>query len=156
MTTTEPTAVELVATMDALDRARNLYGPLRPASRARVAALVEQPTRDTWEDARGLILTASGGCTVWQACLRFTDYGGTTGGDAPPTRAQLVAALTAATQRNADALAAAVDVAEARHAAADLRVLRLRDELAAALDERGTARAEYTAAVDVYRATFHD
>ena len=48
-----------------LDLARNMLGPLNEEYRARLRALLDNPTVDTWDDAYCLLLAPT--MTVWQA-----------------------------------------------------------------------------------------
>lgn len=91
-----------VEVMALLDKATNLFGPLKAPLRARLFAVIDNPTQATWEDAHSIIVSVDQGwLTLWQAALRFTAYNVTSKGcDAPwpsiPTREQIAAALTAA------------------------------------------------------------
>lgn len=90
-----------LAFMAALDNGANLFGSLRPEIRARLYAVVKNPSQETWNDANGIIL--SDFTTLWQALLRHTDFDVTSGpahgtGERPPwpklpTRAQLLQAI---------------------------------------------------------------
>lgn len=62
------TLPELVELMDLLDQARNTADqPVSDDARARLYALVEQPTTSTWQDAHSLCI--AGWETLWQAVL---------------------------------------------------------------------------------------
>jgi len=53
-----------------LDLASSMLGPLTEDSRARLLAVVENPTRDNWEDAHRIILRGDGPMlTLWQAVI---------------------------------------------------------------------------------------
>jgi hypothetical protein len=55
-----------------LDMAANMLGkPLGADVRARLAAVVDHPSNDTWEDAHGIILAPHPGfgLTLWQAVI---------------------------------------------------------------------------------------
>jgi hypothetical protein len=93
---------ELLSLMSALDQGTNMFGHLKPEIRARLFAAVDNPTDETWTDAHGIMVSDGRFMTLWQACLRFTDYpvrrGPVDGGrwESIPTRDQLVTALTRA------------------------------------------------------------
>ncbi len=96
-----------LALMAALDNGSNMFGPLRADIRARLFAVADNPTSDTWTDANGIILRAQGLVTLWQALGWHTDYAVTSGpafgrGETPhwpphmlPTSAQIVRAVIA-------------------------------------------------------------
>ena len=91
----------MLALMRDLDEGTNLFGPLGPQVRARLFAVVDNPTQDTWGNAYSVIVTSQGMTTLWQALLAYTDYAVQSkpaGQDWPavPTREQLVTALHAA------------------------------------------------------------
>jgi hypothetical protein len=54
-----------------LDKCQNFYGrPLAPDVRARLQAVLDNPTIETWEDAHGIILrTEPKSLTLWQAWI---------------------------------------------------------------------------------------
>lgn len=86
--------------MNALDCSSNMFGELSPEVRARLFAVVSDPTQETWEDAHCLIISREPWSTLWQAVEAHTDYHVTSKPmDGPwpcvPTTDQLVAALTA-------------------------------------------------------------
>lgn len=54
----------------AVRRATNLYGPLSAEVRARLDAVVSDPTPETWDDAHSIILSRKGFTTLWQAVIR--------------------------------------------------------------------------------------
>lgn len=97
----------LLQLMKALDNGTNMFGKLSPDVRARLYAVVDNPTSETWGDANGIILRDGGMRTLWQALLRHTDYNVTTGPSVRmgeetvwpqhmiPTTEQLCAALLA-------------------------------------------------------------
>lgn len=87
--------------MTYLDEGTNMFGALSPDVRARLFAVVDQPSQETWEDAHPIILSAPSFTTLWQACIRYADYGVTSKPlDGPwpvvPTRDQILAALKGA------------------------------------------------------------
>lgn len=50
-----------------LNLATNLFGPLCPALRERLEALIRHPTPQTWEDAYTIVLHGESFTTLWQA-----------------------------------------------------------------------------------------
>lgn len=91
---------QMLALMGDLDEGTNLFGPLSAEVRARLFAVVDTPTQDTWGNAYSVIVTAEGMTTLWQALLAHTDYAVQSkplDGDWPavPTREQLLTALRA-------------------------------------------------------------
>lgn len=85
------TASEHARLMDALDRGFNFCGPLNPHVRARLFALVDEPTPATWDDAHSILLRSSlRRGTVWQAILEidptFPDQGQVTDADGKVVR----------------------------------------------------------------------
>lgn len=54
-----------------VDRARNLFGELRPETRARLMAVITDPGPDTWDAAQSIILNPDLGMgrTLWQAMI---------------------------------------------------------------------------------------
>lgn len=93
---------QMLTLMRDLDEGTNLFGPLGPVVRARLFAVVDNPTQDTWEDAHTVIVTTQGITTLWQALLAYTDYAVQSkpvdaNWPAVPTREQLLTALHAAT-----------------------------------------------------------
>jgi len=94
---------QMLALMRDLDEGTNLFGPLRQDIRARLFAVADNPTQDTWTDAYSVIVTSQGMTTLWQAVLAHTDYSVRSkplDGHWPavPTRDQLLTALSAATR----------------------------------------------------------
>lgn len=92
---------QMLALMGDLDQGTNLFGPLSADVRARLFAVVDKPTQDTWGDAYSVIVTAEGMNTLWQALGAYTDYAVRSkplDGKWPtvPTREQLLTALCAA------------------------------------------------------------
>lgn len=71
MSVTHDEALEF---MSDLDKGSNLFGSLSPQVRARLFAVVDKPSQDTWNDAHGIILTSARMTTLWQALLAHTDY----------------------------------------------------------------------------------
>ncbi len=98
--------------MEALDKGTNMFGSLPPEIRARLFAVIDNPTDETWSDAHSIVVSSRGlgGMTLWQALLRYSTYrvmsgpstemDGTrlSGWAAIPTRAELITALTEATR----------------------------------------------------------
>lgn len=59
---------ELLRLASALDRCTNLFGnPIAADNRARIFACVDNPTAETWQDARSSLVTP--GTTLWQAAI---------------------------------------------------------------------------------------
>jgi hypothetical protein len=56
-----------------LDLARNMLGPLGPEPRARLAAVLADPTNETWEAAHSIVLNpdVGMGLTLWQAVIEM-------------------------------------------------------------------------------------
>lgn len=101
MGTTSLSDAHALGLMASMDDASNLWGPLRPGVRARLYAVAENPTQETWEDAHGIILRADDGWgTLWQALLRFTTYDVTSHSHGEPwslpTSQQIVLAIRGA------------------------------------------------------------
>lgn len=83
-----------------LDAAANMFGPLSPEARAKVAAAVLNPSQGTWSAANTVTITPAG-TTVWQAVVEHTGYdvrARRLDGSWPsvPTALQIVLALRAA------------------------------------------------------------
>lgn len=56
-----------------LDRCRNGFlQPLSATTRARLEALIEAPSQETWDDAKSIII--NGRNTVWQALIDHTEF----------------------------------------------------------------------------------
>lgn len=49
------------------DDCRNMFGPLDAECRARLKAVLKNPTEETWDDAFSLIVGKDGFTTLWQA-----------------------------------------------------------------------------------------
>ncbi len=91
---------QMLALMRDLDEGTNLFGPLGADVRARLFAVVDNPTQDTWGNAYSVIVASEGMTTLWQALLACTDYAVRSkplDGDWPavPSREQLLTALHA-------------------------------------------------------------
>jgi hypothetical protein len=54
----------------ALQKATNLVGGLNPNLKARIIALVENPTQETWDNAHSIIVNGDRCITLWKAVLR--------------------------------------------------------------------------------------
>lgn len=52
-----------------LDLASNMFGRLPPESRARLQALYDNPTEETWDNAYTLILERHTHTSLWQAVI---------------------------------------------------------------------------------------
>lgn len=52
-----------------LTLATNMFGPLDSGTIARLAAVIDNPTQETWEDTHGIILNGFGMLTLWQAVI---------------------------------------------------------------------------------------
>lgn len=52
---------------DIIANCRNLFGPLDGECRARLRAVLRNPTEETWEDAYSLIISVNPLSTLWQA-----------------------------------------------------------------------------------------
>ena len=51
-----------------LEFATNMFGALKPETKARLQAVIDNPCQETWEDAHTIILNGSGRMkTLWQA-----------------------------------------------------------------------------------------
>jgi hypothetical protein len=86
----------LTVVMADLDRATNMFGAIGPEPRARLYRLIDDPTLQTWQEARSIVVTTTdsiGGRTLWQALLAYTDYS-----DGVPTTTQVTDALAVATR----------------------------------------------------------
>jgi hypothetical protein len=60
--------IDLLHVVTMLDRATNLFGhPLTEDCRARIFAAIEDPTEETWQDARSVLLNKD--VTLWQATI---------------------------------------------------------------------------------------
>ncbi len=70
----EISQTELLSFMDSLDKASNTLGSLTPDVRARLYAVVENPTQETWNDAYSLMVSEEQGITLWQAVVRYGNY----------------------------------------------------------------------------------
>lgn len=86
------TSVELLTIVDALDGASNMWGGLRPDLRARLFAAIDEPSRETWVDARSIILDGESWMTLWQSVVSVVG-GKATRDEFTPSRDQIVAAL---------------------------------------------------------------
>jgi hypothetical protein len=96
---------EVLRFMEDLEHGTNLFGPFDPQVRARLFAVLDTPTQETWADAHTIILSAFGiTTTLWRALLWHTDYDVTSGpayteGETPgpwaklPTSEQLFTAI---------------------------------------------------------------
>lgn len=62
----------------------NLLGPLDGETRARLMALLQQPSEETWDEARSIILNQERMLTLWQAVLKVDPSFGSA--QAPVTR----------------------------------------------------------------------
>jgi hypothetical protein len=54
---------------DDLDACACLFGELKPETRARLFAAIEDPSETTWDDAARAILNWDKGLTLWQAVI---------------------------------------------------------------------------------------
>lgn len=52
-----------------VDKCRNMWGALDDECRARLEAVLENPTEETWEEAHSLIV-GGGFTTLWQAWVK--------------------------------------------------------------------------------------
>jgi len=52
----------------AMDRAQNVFGPLKPDIRRRIVSFMTAPSADTWDDISSIIITQGMG-TLWQAMI---------------------------------------------------------------------------------------
>lgn len=60
-----------------LSLARNMHGRLDKKSKARLRAVLESPTQETWDAAHGLIVGGDRWMTLWQAiCDLDSSYAG--------------------------------------------------------------------------------
>lgn len=50
-----------------LSSATNLFGKIKPEIRARLEAVIANPSQDTWEDAYCIIIDGASLTTLWQA-----------------------------------------------------------------------------------------
>jgi hypothetical protein len=81
-----------------LDNGSSLFGKLGSDARARIFAVVDQPSESSWDSSYSIILTSEPRVTtLWQALLRHTDYSVTSRPEGPwpvlPTRTQILTAL---------------------------------------------------------------
>lgn len=83
-----------------LDRASNMFGPLDDDVRARLEAVIDNPTEETWNDAHSIILRfgvlGDGlglGITLWQAVGAVTEGKVLEGWKAIPTRETILQAI---------------------------------------------------------------
>jgi predicted nucleotidyltransferase len=53
----------------ALDKARNMFGPLSPEIRKRILNFLQNPTTDSWDDIQSIIISGFG--TIWQAMIQI-------------------------------------------------------------------------------------
>lgn len=53
-----------------IDDCRNMFGPLGEEPRARLEAVLENPTEETWDEAAHLIVGKDGFTTLWQAWVK--------------------------------------------------------------------------------------
>lgn len=53
-----------------VDDCRNMFGKLDAECRARLEAVLENPTEETWDDAYSLIIGKDGFTTLWQAWVK--------------------------------------------------------------------------------------
>lgn len=93
---------ELLELMLHLDNGTSMFGSLTLDARARIFALVDSPSEETWSAAFGIIVSGSDPnrmpCTLWSALNFHTDYQ-VTGHDRSkpwpeiPTRDQILTAL---------------------------------------------------------------
>lgn len=74
MTHSQLSPDEILELMALLDAGQNLFGSLSPQIRQRLAAVADNPSQITWDDAYSIVLTDPGGRTLWQALLAHTDY----------------------------------------------------------------------------------
>ncbi len=93
---------EMLSLMDSLDRGTNTFGALSPDVRARLFAVAENPTEQTWEAAHGCMINDRRFITLWQALIRYADYrviSKPVDGTWPvlPTREQILTALAEGT-----------------------------------------------------------
>ncbi len=93
----------MLSLMDSMDRAKNLIGDLPPDVRARIFAVVENPTQETWNAAHSLMINERQFITLWQAAVRYAGYKVFTykveeGWPEIPSRAQLLQALDVGTK----------------------------------------------------------
>ena len=56
--------------MSAVDKCRNMFGPLNAECRSRLQRVLDSPTAETWDDAYSLIVGADGFTTLWQAWVK--------------------------------------------------------------------------------------
>lgn len=57
-------------TKSMIDDCRNVFGPLDAECRARLRAVLENPTEETWDAASSLIVGKDGFTTLWQAWVK--------------------------------------------------------------------------------------
>ena len=57
-------------TKSMIDDCRNVFGPLDAECRARLKAVLEDPTEETWNEAFSLIIGSDGFTTLWQAWVK--------------------------------------------------------------------------------------
>lgn len=56
--------------MSFLDKARTMFGPLKPEYRAKLVKYLKQPTEKGWDQIHGIVISQRFGVnTVWQAVL---------------------------------------------------------------------------------------
>ena len=65
--------------MKIVKKCRNMFGPLNAECRARLEAVLKDPTPDTWDDAYSLIVGADGFTTLWQAWIKVDPFAPRTG-----------------------------------------------------------------------------
>lgn len=87
------TVFELQRIALALDAADNMHGPLAGHVRARVFATIERHGRDTWTDARSLVIGRRGFRTLWKLLAEHVGDDALAD-DFTPTRRQIIDALT--------------------------------------------------------------
>lgn len=78
--------LELARIMAALDRPRNMFGPVAARIRARLYGLLMDDSREAWEDARTIVIAP--GVTLWQAVVALG-----CGIDDRPSTARILEAL---------------------------------------------------------------
>jgi hypothetical protein len=65
---------DVLQLMDSLDKGSNLFGRLSADTRARLFAVVDRPTQETWTDASSILISAERLTTLWAAVNAHTDY----------------------------------------------------------------------------------
>lgn len=93
--------------MTDLNRTRNMFGPLDGELRAKLVAMLDEPSAENWDNAHSIVVGADGFTTLWQSveatgthlCGPVTRTDGSLVSDwsAIPTREQVEAALEFAT-----------------------------------------------------------